>query len=167
MTARRVRERITRGPGSQLWAARERPDYDGPLLLDTHIWIWMLEGDSDRLGRAIVSLLDRAAARTRLAVSDVSFWEVGLKTASRKLVLSRDTAIWLERAERAPGVVYLPLDRPTLVQSTRLGGTLHGDPADRMLIVTAQRREIPLVTADGNIIEYAARVRGVPVCDAR
>ena len=154
-------------PDSQLWKAGEREDYDGPLLLDTHIWVWMLEGNGARMAPAVVPLLERSAASARLAVCDISFWEVGVKAAKGKLTLSLDAPIWLRRAERAPGVVYLSLDRTVLLQSTRLGTDLHGDPADRMLIAAAQLFGVPLVTADENIIAYAASRPGVPVCDAR
>lgn len=78
-----------------------------------------------------------------------------------------DAAVWLQRAERAPGIRYLPLDREILLLSTRLAGTVHNDPADRMLIATAQINNIPLMTADRLIIEYAQTVPGTPVVDLR
>jgi len=78
-----------------------------------------------------------------------------------------DAAVWLQRAERAPGIRHLPLDREILLLSTRLAGTVHNDPADRMLIATAQINNIPLMTADRLIIEYAQTVPGTPVVDLR
>ena len=150
-----------------LWRAADRPDYAGPLLLDTHMWVWMLAGNTDRISPEIVAIMTRAAAESTLAVSDISFWEVALKTAKGKLVLSMDASIWLSRAERAPGVEYVPLDRTILLQSTRLPGAVQGDPADRMLIATAQLRSMPLATVDDAIIAYAASEPAIPVCDAR
>lgn len=166
-TKSRSGRQASRVPGSQLWRAAERSGYEGPLLLDTHIWVWMLEGRADRLAPPLVRLLERAAAHARLVVCDISFWEVTVKAAKAKLVLSLDAPIWLTRAERAPGIVYLPLDRTILLQSAHLSADLHGDPADRMLIAAAQLHATPLVTADENIIAFAATRRGVPVCDAR
>lgn len=152
---------------SALWRAADDPDYAGPLLLDTHIWVWMLEGDMSRLAPAMPALLQRTAAAGGLSVSDISFWEVALKASKGKLVLSVDATIWLGRAERAPGVAYVPLDRTILLQSARLPGTPHDDPADRMLMATAQLTGMPLVTVDEAIIAYAGAETGVPVCDAR
>jgi PIN domain nuclease of toxin-antitoxin system len=54
-----------------------------------------------------------------------------------------------------------------LIQSTRLPGELHGDPADRILVAQAQLGGMSLVTCDRVIVEYAASQPGVPVCDAR
>ena len=94
-------------------------------------------------------------------------WEVAVKAAKKKITLSLDAAIWLQRAERAPGIRFLPIDRDVLLLSTRLLGTAHNDPADRMLIASAQINNIPLVTADRLIIEYARADPGTPVVDVR
>jgi PIN domain nuclease of toxin-antitoxin system len=131
------------------------------------MWVWMLEGDTSRMSPAMPAIIQRAAADGNLAVSDISFWEVAVKAAKGKLVLSVDATIWLARAERAPGIGYIALDRTILVQSTRLVGSMHGDPADRKLIATAQLRSMPLVTVDEAIINYAGSQPGIPVCDAR
>lgn len=157
----------TRRIGSGVWRAAARRDWDGPLLLDTHIWVWLLGGNLERISRPASSLLRSAAARTSLLISDISFWEVAVKAAKGKLQFSMDAAFWLRRAERAPGIVPIPLSREILLMSTRLPGQPHGDPADRMLLATAQLQRAPLVTVDEEIIAYARRQPGIPVCDAR
>lgn len=156
-----------RASGSNVWRASELTRYDGALLLDTHVWIWHVEGNASQLDAATIALLDRSSAVSRLLVSDISYWEVAVKTAKGKLTLSIDVAVWLQRAEAAPGVRFLPLDRAVLLQSTLLVGAAHNDPADRMLMATAQIHNVPLVTADGAIIEYANAHPGTPVVDAR
>lgn len=115
----------------------------------------------------MVSLLDRVGSTSGLRVSDISYWEVAVKAAKKQLTLSVDAAIWLQRAERAPGIRFLPLERDVLLLSARLSGTAHNDPADRMLIASAQINNIPLVTADKLIINYARAVPGTPVVDVR
>lgn len=76
-------------------------------------------------------------------------------------------AAWAERAGRQPGLSFVPLDRQILLGSTQLPGDLHGDPADRMLVATAALAGVPLVTADSAIVDYAERVGGFAVVDAR
>jgi PIN domain nuclease of toxin-antitoxin system len=92
---------------------------------------------------------------------------VAVKSAKGTLTFSVDAGVWLRRAEKAPGIRFLPLDRDVLFQSTRLAGAAHNDPADRMLIATAQLLGIPLVTADRLIIDYATAQPGTPLVDAR
>jgi len=156
-----------RGTKASVWRASDLVKYDGPLLLDTHIWIWYVEGDSSKLDPATIALLDRSGAASRLLVLDISYWEVAVKAAKGKLSLSVDVAVWLQRAEAAPGIRFPTLDRPVLLQSTRLRGAVNNDPADRLLIAAAQINNVPLVTADRAIIEYTRVNPGTPVVDAR
>jgi len=139
----------------------------GPLLLDTHIWVWYLDGAEDRLPGPMAETLREAGRGAGLLVSDISVWEVGTKAARGRLRLTPSTAAWIERAGRQPGLSFLPLDRQILLGSTQLPGDLHGDPADRMLIATAALAGIPLVTADRAILDYAQREGGFAVLDAR
>ena len=152
---------------SRVWTPLELARYDGPLLLDTHVWLWHIEGTADQMLEGTTALLDRSGAQSRLFVSDISYWEVAVKAAKGKLTFAVDVAVWLQRAEEAPGIRFRRLSRPVLLQSTRLPGAADSDPADRVLIATAQLHSVPLVTADRLIIEYARSSRGIPVVDVR
>jgi PIN domain nuclease of toxin-antitoxin system len=120
-----------------------------------------------RISRNSASLLERTGHDGNLVVSDISFWEIGVKTSKGKLTLSIDVNVWLTRAAAAPGFRYLPLERDVLILSTRLAGAAHNDSVDRMLLAIAQLNNIPLVTADDSIIDYAKQNAGTPVVDSR
>lgn len=141
--------------------------FAGPAIVDTHIWIWYLDGQVEGMASSAVELLRRCVRGEGLLVSDISVWEVGTKVAKGKLELLPNVSAWVERASRRPGFSYVLLDREILLASTQLPGTVHGDPADRMLIATAGLVAAPLVTADGAIIDYARDEGGFSVCDAR
>lgn len=151
----------------RVWTPGQLVDYDGPLLLDTHIWLWHIEGDASQVASGTTAMLDRSGAHRRLFVCDISYWEIAVKSAQRTLSFTVDVAVWLQRAEQAPGIQFRPLTRGVLLQSARLSGAAHNDPADRMLMAMAQLDNIPLVTNDRLIIEYAAAHGGTPVVDAR
>ncbi len=151
----------------RVWTPEQIVDYDGPLLLDTHIWLWHVQGDASQVASGTTALLDRSGAHRRLFVSDISYWEIAVKSAKGELAFTVDVAVWLQRAEQAPGIQFRPLTRSVLLQSTRLSGTTHNDLADRMLMAMAQLDNIPLVTNDRLIIEYAKVHGGTPVIDAR
>ena len=164
----RAVSRVREAPPSDVWRVRSRAvSFDGPLLLDTHIWLWYVEGHDREWHPATRTLLDRAAADTRLLVSDISFWEIATKVAKGKLTLSMPVTTWLHRVQDAPGIRYIALDRDALVLSAQLGPDMHGDPADRILVATSRLLVVPLVTLDERIIAYAGARAGVPVCDAR
>ena len=126
----------------------------------------MLEENRNRLSEKVFQHLRERGKAGEILVSDISFWEVANKSRREKL-FSIDAMIWMERAGNAPGVTYLPLERAALIQSTRLPGKPPADPADRILIATAQINGASLVTRDTQIIDYSRRERGVPVFDAR
>lgn len=158
---------LSTAPRARVWRPEELSSYQGQLLLDTHVWLWHLEDDASQMNKRTPSLLDRSGKGDGLLVSDISWWEVAVKAAKGRLTFSVDAAVWLARAAQAPGIRFLPLDREILFLSTRLAGTVHNDPADRMLLATAQLRNVPLVTADKLIVDYARTHPGTPVVDAR
>jgi PIN domain nuclease of toxin-antitoxin system len=119
------------------------------------------------LSAEAIAWLRRTAGTHGLLVSDMSVWEIGTKAAKGKLSLSPSVSAWIERASEQPGFAFAPVDRTTLLASTQLPGAIHGDPVDRILIATAAGAGVPLVTADGAIIDYAANTGEVAVYDAR
>ena len=149
------------------WEAASSPERDTPLLLDTHVWLWTLDGTVGSLGDAAKRVIAQAARNRSLYVSDFSFWEVAMLVANGRLELSGDVGAWLGRAAEAPGILTVPVTRTVLVQSTRLPGEPHGDPADRILLAHAQSLGASLLTCDRGIVAYARRTPGIPVCDGR
>lgn len=126
------------------------------LLLDTHVWIWMLDGDTRRLGPRTRRLLDQAHGGGALRVSPISIFEVSALHASGRLALSRSLEQWLGAAIDGAGIRLAPLSRDVAVDAGLLPRTLVADPMDRLLVATARQADATLVTADAKILEYAA-----------
>jgi PIN domain nuclease of toxin-antitoxin system len=126
------------------------------LLLDTCAAIYMANGDPMRAG--VVEAIDAAADRSEVFISVVTAWEVGLlsKPGRRPQQTFLPTAEdWYARLIAIPGFIETPLTSRILLESTRLP-TFHNDPADRMLIATANAISATLVTRDRLIInDYA------------
>jgi PIN domain nuclease of toxin-antitoxin system len=128
---------------------------DRALLLDTHIWLWYVENDVKRFSRKIEPLVEAAVQRSELLISAISVWEIAVLDNIRRIELSQDVRTWVGRALSFPGVRFKSLSPSIAIESTRLPGTLHRDPADRILIATARFAGAALVTCDERIIEYA------------
>jgi PIN domain nuclease of toxin-antitoxin system len=64
---------------------------------------------------------------------------------------------WFDDLLALPGVRLIPLGHRAAIAASGLPGTLHRDPADRLLIATARELGVPLVTRDRRILEYAAQ----------
>lgn len=122
------------------------------IVLDTHIWIWWVQGDK-RLSDTALAALDKQA-ESGMGVSAISCWEVAMLHSRQRLVLPCPLDEWLSQALRYPGVRRLDLTQSYLVDSCRLPGEFHKDPADRLIVTTARALGCSLITADLKILDY-------------
>jgi PIN domain nuclease of toxin-antitoxin system len=66
-------------------------------LLDTHAWIWWIEGDR-RLQRRVRDTLDRLPPDARPCLSAISLWEVAMLVERGRVVFSVSLAEWFSPA---------------------------------------------------------------------
>lgn len=126
-----------------------------PLLLDTHVWIWLSFGTPGVLEQTLRRRLDSADRIHPLHVSIISAWEVAQLVAKGRLNLAKPTQTWVEQALTHPSLRLLALDDPAVVvESNELPGEFHADPADRLLVATARIGGYTLVTRDRKILDY-------------
>ena len=126
------------------------------IVLDTHVFVWLIEG-SPRLGPGAKARVEDEARTDRVGISAITPWEIALLVVKGRLHLSMDVGVWLDRALRTAGVELCPIEPSIALDAVRLPGDLHADPADRFLIATARHWSTALVTADAKILEYSAR----------
>ena len=126
------------------------------LVLDTHIWIWALSGEVDRLSPDCVAAIESVSNDGQLGVSAISVWEVGMLEAKGRIQLSKVCIDWVREALSAPGLRLLPLTLEIAIESSRLPGELHGDPADRILAATSRIMGATLITKDRKLLSYGA-----------
>lgn len=143
-----------------------KTDRAGLVLLDTHIWVWYVEGDRARFSPRIEPVIEAAVERGDVLVSAISVWEVAQLDALRRLELTLEVRTWVARALAFPGVRLKGISPAIAIESTRLPGAPHRDPADRMLIATARLTGASLVTCDTRVLAYAAHGH-VGVIDGR
>jgi PIN domain nuclease of toxin-antitoxin system len=122
------------------------------ILLDTHIWVWWVQGDQ-RLKTHHAHLLEQHES-AGLAVSAISCWEVSMLAAKGRIRLPVTVVDWLQKALAYPGLSLLPLSPEIAAESCELPGEFHHDPADQIIVATARHFDIPLVTVDGKITSY-------------
>jgi PIN domain nuclease of toxin-antitoxin system len=126
------------------------------LLLDTHVWIWLLEGAAD-LSRKHQKIVNEAAQNSYVGIAAISTWEVGMLVMKGRIRLEKPVLSWIKDALALPGIELLPLTPEIAVESTQLPDGFHGDPADRLIIATARLHQLTLLTHDRKIIDYAKK----------
>jgi PIN domain nuclease of toxin-antitoxin system len=116
-------------------------------VLDTHAWIWWLDGDP-RLPRATADALDALPASARPILCDISLWEVAMLVERRRLALTIPFDAWLEAAAHPRTVRLQPVTAGIAAEVARLPATFHRDPADRVIVATCRVLGAPLVSKD-------------------
>jgi PIN domain nuclease of toxin-antitoxin system len=122
------------------------------IILDTHIWIWWVQNDV-RLTPNHRQWLQQYQPEG-LGISIISCWEVAKLVENNRLVLPCPIDEWLGLALAYPSVQQLDLTLSIVVKSTQLKG-FHRDPADQLIVATAQVYQCPLLTADQKILAYS------------
>ena len=134
------------------------------IVLDTHTLVWVLE-DEPQLGPEARRAVIETSNANGVGISAIAPWEIALLVENGRLRLAREVADWIEAALGLPGLRTLPIEPRIAVDSARLPGTFHPDPADRLIVATARFWHAPLVTADADILAYG-RAGLVEVIDA-
>jgi len=122
------------------------------ILLDTHIWIRWVDGSPPLPPLHRSTLQHHRAAG--LAVSAISCWEVAKLVQVGRLALRIDVRPWLDLATSGAGIAVLERTPEVAVESTRLPGTFHRDPADQIIVATSRILGCPLITMDQGIRTY-------------
>jgi PIN domain nuclease of toxin-antitoxin system len=125
-----------------------------PTVLDTHAWMWWVNGDRRLSGRARTTI-KRASTRGELFLSVYSIWELAKKVEQGQLALDRPLDEWLDLALSAEGLQVAEITRSVLVDSCRLPQPFHGDPADQIIVATSRSLSATLVTRDSRLRDYA------------
>lgn len=124
------------------------------IVLDTHALVWWVS-DRRRLSANARRTLDAEVESSgQLYVSSISTWEIAMLVRQSRLVLTIDARDWLLAVEEIDSIRFVPVDNRIAIRSTALQEPFHKDPADRMIVATAQQLRARLATADRKLIDY-------------
>ncbi len=74
--------------------------------------------------------------------------------AKGRIQLQKTCIDWVREALKAPKLRLVPLTPEVAIESSRLPGTIHGDPSDRILVATSRLTGASLVTKDRQLLMY-------------
>jgi PIN domain nuclease of toxin-antitoxin system len=123
-------------------------------LLDTHIFLWLLNGDSKLNKENRERIEDIANSGGRICISAISVWETAMLEKKGRITLAQPVAKWLEQAVKLSHVKVMELTTEILLDSCNLPGNFQSDPADRMTVATSRIHNIPLITQHEKILDY-------------
>ena len=118
------------------------------LLLDTHIWIWLVL-EPGRLSRRVARVLDDAG--NQLWLSPISIWELVMLTQKGRVELNEDVVSWTRRTLEQLQLHEAPVTTEVALETSGLS-LAHSDPSDRLIAASARVFGLTLVTADEKLI---------------
>jgi PIN domain nuclease of toxin-antitoxin system len=120
------------------------------LLLDTHVWLWMI-GDDERLNEPTHTAL--TDPENDIFLSAAAVWELAIKRAAGKLKFTGSPAVQVAIHLKRSGVFPLPITADHALAAAALP-MHHRDPFDRMMIAQALAEDLTLSTADARLSAY-------------
>ena len=124
------------------------------ILVDTHCWLWM-QVSPERFSRTNLDIF--ADPVTELLLSAASAWEIAIKYALGKLPLPLPPAQYLPSRMQTSRTVSLPILQHHVLHVAALPQH-HRDPFDRLIIAQAGLEQLPILTADPVMSQYAVKV---------
>lgn len=119
------------------------------ILLDTHTFIWFVEGTSE-LSSVARNIIESSENQSFISVA--SLWEMSIKVGLGKLELARSFESIHEDIEQN-GFQTLPLEFPHLMVNTQMPW-IHRDPFDRILIAQSISERMNLISRDDILDRY-------------
>lgn len=119
-------------------------------LLDTSVWYRGLVHPETIPNKLQKILADSEEA---FGISDISLWEIGQKNQLGKLHLGMDLSVWLETA-CSINVTILPMTPKVISATMKLLDLPTRDPADEIILGTAQVHNLTLLTLDRALKDY-------------
>ena len=120
------------------------------ILLDTCALIW-LNDDRTIFSRRTMEILERNA--DALAVSPISFMEIGIQERRKGFHLPCPLEIWSDKICELYSLTVIPISKKITVEAALLP-EIHKDPFDRIIIATAIINKMDIVTADKVFQKY-------------
>lgn len=69
--------------------------------------------------------------------------------------MKQEVQLWINNSLALSGISLASIEPAIAIDSARLPGNFHADPADRFIVATARYYDVPLITADSAILSYA------------
>ena len=120
------------------------------LLLDTCAVLWLVDDQSALSSEAAKAIRDNAGY---IFISAITGFELTVKHKKGRLKLPQPPEKWYPKALELHGLREIPINGTIAVHAANLPD-IHNDPCDRIIIATAQRHELDVITIDKTIPQY-------------
>jgi len=121
------------------------------LLLDTCAILWAVAEPQSLSSNSKRTISDPGA---EIFVSMISCAEIACAVERRRIALDRHWKSWFRTYTELNGWQSVPIDLEIMEEAYSLPEYSHRDPADRIIVATARKLHLHLVTADRRMLDY-------------
>lgn len=123
------------------------------ILLDTHVWIWYVNGSAE-LGHAAIKSITNALHQHQAHLAAISLWEICMLEKKKRITLGMPYLEWVNKSIDLTGLKVVAMTPEIIADSCHLPGAFHSDPADCLITATARVENLELLTRDELILAY-------------
>jgi PIN domain nuclease of toxin-antitoxin system len=123
------------------------------VLMDTHSFIWFVDGNSQLSARARTLIEDPANDKF---LSMASIWEMAVKISLGKLSIAQPFEQFIPHQLQINGFEMLEIKFDHIVRVSNLPFH-HRDPVDRLLIAQCLVERIPVISVDSVFDAYSVQ----------
>jgi len=109
--------------------------------------------EPNRLGKAAKQAINKAEKSQTLICSDISLWEIAMLVSKDRINPGTDYLGFINTALAARGIKVEPISPEIADVAVSLPSGINADPADRIILATAQTLCATLVTCDQNLVD--------------
>jgi PIN domain nuclease of toxin-antitoxin system len=120
------------------------------IVLDTHIWLWLINSDFDKFPSYWIEEFEYSE---KLAVSPLSCYEIALAYQRGRIELNEPIQEWIQKALTFAKIDLLPITPQIALRAVNLS-PIHKDPFDRIIIATALEYGAKLASIDNLFTKY-------------
>jgi PIN domain nuclease of toxin-antitoxin system len=120
------------------------------ILLDTHIWLWWINGDLEKVGDIRKNLIEKS---DKVVISAISCFEIAWLEKHRRIKLPVSLERWFEMALDNSGIELLAFNATIATLAVHLEEH-HSDPLDRIIIGTSIFHQAKLMSNDLKFKKY-------------
>ena len=126
------------------------------FLLDTHAFLWFVNGHSSLSQRAKGIIEDQ---QSLVYLSAANIWEMAIKSSLRKLALPARLQQFVETQMTSNdfGMLQITAEHAETVARLPFPNSGHRDPFDRMIIAQAICHDLTIISRDAAISDYPVR----------
>ena len=121
-------------------------------LLDTHAFLWFLNGDNALSTSATTAIEDPSHT---IYLSIASLWEIAIKVGVGKLELPEPFAVFIRQQLEVNSrlrMLAISINHLEMIASIPMH---HRDPFDRLLIAQAIHENLTIITSDASFALYS------------